>query len=291
MKRAISIAICRLLAASLLVPMGFVCMLGLFFWSVAGPNPETVLARAQPVCEPITVALGEYHRRHDLYPQALSDLIKEGFLNAVPELPPQGGTSDKYGPIYDVNTSLDFYRLYFGYCVEYGIGPCDTYWRVFVSDDPNGWKSDRPDSMEEVVADRLLVTYRERHDGRSLELFMSDVIGKADCFYLNRDRVIRWLGEGIEIELPPDLLGAGKKGYVYHTQNDAKRRYCFVYKDQWLPVPQDWLPAHERGKFIDKNYPVLDKLLLVQEVEGQSSWTVIRDCPKSLRDQRAIKTP
>ena len=285
-----------LLGALVLVPVGCVCMFGLFLWRVAGPSPEDVLAKAQPVCEPITIALGEYHRRHGRYPDELSDLVNEGLMTAVPELPPHRGTSSKHGPEYEANQSLDFYRLSFGYCVEGGIGPCDTYWRVFVSDDSRGWKSGRPESMENVVADRMLATYRERHDGKSLGLFMSNVIGKADCDYLYRDRVTRWLGEGEETDVPPDVPGAGKQGYVYQAQDDAKRRYCFVYKDHWLPLLKSCLPAHERAKypkntgnyddaFVDKNYPVLDKLFLIQEIDGRPTWTVVRECSKSPRDK------
>lgn len=150
--------------------------------------------------------------------------------------------------------------------------------------------------MENLVADRVLATYRKRRDGKSLELFMSNVIGKADCNYLYRDRVARWLGEGIEIELPPDLLGAGRTGYVYQAQDDAKRRYCFVYKDHWLPLLKSYLSPDERAKypketgkfvdaFVDKNYPVLDKLFLMPEGDGRPTWTVVRECPESPRDR------
>jgi hypothetical protein len=285
MNRIISIVVRGILGAFVLVPVG------------CGPNPETVLAKAQPVFERIAVALEEHHRRHGRYPQELSDLVKVGLLPEIPELPSHRGAPSKYGPIYDVNTSLNFYRLSFGYHVPEGIGPGDTHWRVLVSDDPEGWKTTgSPDSMENLVADRVLATYRKRHDGKSLDLFMSDVIGKADCYYLNRDRVIRWLGEGIELELPPDLLGAGKKGFVYQAQDDTKRRYCFAYKDQWLPLLKSDLPADERAKYpektgkfddayVNKKYPVLDKLFLIQEIEGRPTWTVVRECPKSPRDK------
>lgn len=150
--------------------------------------------------------------------------------------------------------------------------------------------------MENLVADRLLATYRERHDERSLGLFMSDVIGKSDCYYLNRGRLIRWLGDGGEIDLPAGMPESGKKGYVYQSEDDPSRRYCFLYKDQWLPVPKSYLSAEERSKFskddgrydsesVDINYPVVDKLFLVQETDGEPIWTVIRECPASPRDK------
>ena len=208
---------------------------------LAGPSPDDVLGKAQPVCEPIIVALTEFHRRHGRYPRELAILVNEGLLSTVPELPPHWGTSSKYGPTYEANESLDFYRLSFGYVVEGGIGPGDTYTRVFISDDPQGWSSGGLDTMENLVANRLLATYRERKDAKSLGLFMSDVIGKADCLYLNRDRVIRWLGVGDEIDLPAEILGAGKKGYTYRSKDDPSRRYCFVYKNQWLPVLKSYL--------------------------------------------------
>ena len=302
MNRANSIVVWGLLGALVLVPIVLVCVsgifvFGIFLWGVSGPNPETVLANAQPVGDRLAIAIEEHHRRHGRYPQKLSDLVKQGLLAEVPELPSYRGTSSKYGPYYESNRALEFYRLSFGCHVDGGIGPGDTYWRVLVSDDPIGWKTTgSPGSLENLVADRVLATYRKRHDEKSLELFISDVIGKARCDYLYRDRVTRWLGEGVEIELPPDLVVAGKKGYVYQAQGGAKRRYCFVYKDHWLPLLKSYLPADERAKypeetgdydaaFVDKNYPVLDKLFLIQENDGRRTWTVVRKCPASPRDK------
>jgi hypothetical protein len=279
--------------------MFFLCCVitcGSLLRGFVGPDPDEVLAKAQPVCEPIIAALNEFHRRHGRYPRALTALVEEGLLTAVPELPPHWGTSSKQGPTYEANESLDFYRLSFGYVVEGGIGPGDHYMRAFISNDSRGWSNDGSDSMEDLVANRLLATYRERHDGKSLGLLMSDVIGRLDCDYLYRDRVTRWLGEGDEIDIPAGMPGAGKKGYVYQSQDDPSRRYCFVYKDHWLPVPKSYLSAEERSKYpedngsfdsasVDKNYPVLDKLILVQEANGKPVWTVIHVCPASPRDK------
>jgi hypothetical protein len=150
--------------------------------------------------------------------------------------------------------------------------------------------------MADLSADRVLAIYQERHDWKSLELFMSEVIGKEDCDYLYRDRVTRWLGEGEETNVPPDVPGAGKKGYFYQAQDDMKRRYCLVYKDHWRPLLKSYLPADERRKypektgkfddaFVDKNHPVLDKLFLIQEHDGQPTWTIVRECPESPRDK------
>jgi hypothetical protein len=296
MNRCISIASWWLIGALTVVPLSCLITCGLYLQNSAGPSPDDVLGKAQPICEPIIVALNEFHRRHGRYPRELAILVNEGLLTAVPDLPPHSGTLSKYGPTYEANESLDFYRLSFSYVVLVGMGPGDSYTRVFISDDPKGWSSGGSDSMENLVANRLLATYRERNDGKSLGLFMSDVIGKADCRYLNRDRVIRWLGVGDEIELPAEILGAGKKGYVYRSKDDPSRRYCFVYKNQWLPVLKSYLSSEEKSKFprdngslesacVDKNYPVLDKLFLIQETDGGPIWTVIRECPSSPRDK------
>ncbi len=72
----------------------------------------------------------------------------------------------------------------------------------------------------------------------------------------------------------------------------------FVYKDQWLPYPKSYLSADEKAKLrvkpgesedpmVDKNYPVL-KRLLVQEIEGRPTWTIVRDCPQSSRDKPSV---
>jgi hypothetical protein len=108
--------------------------------------------------------------------------------------------------------------------------------------------------------------------------------------------VTRWLGDGEETVVPQDVPGAGKTGYVYQAQDDAKRRYCFVYKDHWRPFLKSYLPAAERAKypektgtlddaFVDKNYPVLERLFLIEEIDGRPTWTVIHECPESPRDK------
>ena len=267
------------------------------------PSPEAVLAKAQPTCEAIVVALTEFHRRHGRYPEDLGGLVKENLLAEAPKLPSHWGASSAYGPRYEVNTSLDFYRVSFGYHIPEGIGPGDTHWRVFVSDDPKGWESiGTPHGMEDLVADRLTATFRLRHDGKSLDLFMSNVIGKADCKYLYRDRVTRWLGEGEEIDVPPDAPAAGKKGDVYRAQDGAGKWYCLVFKDHWLSYPRSSLPADERSKYpdavrpaedayVDKTHPVLDKLFLIQEADGRPSWTVLRECPESPNDKPSHPVP
>jgi hypothetical protein len=263
-----------------LIALGGLCMLVIF----SGPKPRTVLARAQPVGNRIVAALEEYHRRRGSYPPELADLVNERLLPSVPELPSHWGTSYKHGPDYEAHAGLDFYRLSFGYLVHRGIGPGDDHYRVFVSDDPRGWRTtDSTGHMEDLVADRVLTIYRKRHDGKSLDLFMSDVIGKADCDYLYRSRVVEWLGKGTEIDLPADVSPTGTKGYVYQAEDERANRYCFVYKDHWLQT----FKSHRPNDFVlvDKNYPVLDKLFLIEEKEGREMWTDVRACPESPRDK------
>jgi hypothetical protein len=285
------------LGVLLLIPVGYFCLFCLAMWSLSAPDPHAVLAKAQPVVDRVTVALDEYHRKHGAYPRELSELVKRGFLSEVPELPPHWGTLFKYGPIYDTNAPLDFYRLAFGYHVTAVLDPGDAFWRVLVSDDPKGWKTTgRPDSMEDLVADRVLATYRNQRDSKSLDLFMSDVIGKADCEYLSRDRIVGWLGEGAEIDLPPEKFGHRMKGYVYQAQNDTSKRYCFVYKHQWFAFRRELLPDDEKAKYpaktgdlddayVDTNRPVLDLLLVIRESEGRTTWDIGRECPESPRDK------
>lgn len=225
MKRRIAIVARTALGLLALLTIGFIALLGVFIWSTAGPDPETVLAKAQPDVVKFAMALERHHRKYGCYPRDLSELVKRGFLSEIPELPSHWGTSEKCGPTFEANVSWDFFRLSFGYVVEGGMGPGDTCSRVYVADDPKGWETTgRPQSMENLVAERILASYRKQHDGKSLDLFMSDVIGKADCDYLYHDRVVRWLGEGTEIDLPPDMFGAGKKGYAYQARDDSSRR-------------------------------------------------------------------
>jgi hypothetical protein len=265
----------------------------LLLLSVSGTSPDRVLARAQRALEPVKGALDAYRRKHGHYPPELTELVKDGLLNEVPELPSLRGTSSHSGPYYDASVSFDFYRLAFMYDINSGFGP--GHWRgwAFVSDDPKGWRRAH-DRMEDLVAERLLAIYRVQHDGKTLRRFMSEVIAKLDCDYLYQSRVTAWLGDGKEIIVPPEVLAAGKAGYVYQAEDDASRRYCFVYKDHWLPMLKGFLPPEERAKYpadnghdgsVDINYPVLDKLFLIQEVSGRSSWKLLRECPKSPRDK------
>jgi hypothetical protein len=267
------------LAVLVLIGLGWAALFGLVVWSARGPHPAAVLARAEPVCEPIIVALKEYHKRHGRYPDALADLVKERLLAGIPELPPHWGTSARSGPTYEVSRTLDFYRLTFAYCVEGGIGPGDFHGREYVSDEHHGWGPSTATGIEDLIADRILRVYRKERDQRSLAVFMADVIGRADCEYLYRDRVEKWLGPGAEIVVPAGMEGAGRTGYVYHARRDVPESYCFVYKDHWLP--------DQTGA---RNYPVLDILIRVRELGDRPSCTVIRTCPASPRDRLAPLT-
>ena len=150
--------------------------------------------------------------------------------------------------------------------------------------------------MEDLVAERVLATYRNRHDGKSLDLFASDVIGKANCDYLYRDRIVLWIGEGAEIELPPDMFGHGMKGTFTKLRTTRRNAIASCTRTTGFRSLRSSLPHDERAKypekagnlddaFVDKNRPVLDRLFVIRESEGRTTWDILRECPKSPRDQ------
>ena len=278
--------------------VAYVSLFVLFLVSTAGPDPEEVLAKAQPVFEPITVALSEYYRTRGNYPAELSDLVEVGLLAEVPEVPSQPRTIYEYPVCYETSAFRDLYQLSFGYVVESGCMLGHEYFRVFRPDKPNGWETRRRivERLKDGVVEPLFAKYRERRDGTSLHRFMTEVVSKRTCGHLSEAQVKAWLGDGIEINVPHDVLAAGETGYVYQAEDDASWRYCFVYKDRWLPVRKSLLPPEERAKYpaddspyasasIEINYPVLDKLFWIQEVSGRSSWKLLRECPESPRDK------
>ena len=287
-----------LLGAMAFVFIAYVALFVLFLVSTAGPDPEEVLARAQPLFETIPVALAEYRRTRGNYPAELSDLVEVGLLAEVPEVPAQPRTMYQYPLRYETSAFRDLYQLSFGYVVESGCMLGHRYFRVFRPDNANGWETRRRgvERWEDVVEEPLFEIYRKRRDATSLHRFMTEVVIKRTCGHLSETQVKAWLGDGIEINVPHDVLAAGETGYVYQAEDDASWRYCFVYKDRWLPVRKSLLAPEERAKYpaddspyasasIEINYPVLDKLFWIQEVSGRSSWKLLRECPESPRDK------
>lgn len=146
--------------------------------------------------------------------------------------------------------------------------------------------------MENLVAARILPTLRIDGDKRSLDMFMSDVIGRVDPDYLYQSRVVRWLGQAQTIGLPKVLGMRAVDGFVYQAADDPTNRYCFVYKDHWLPTMAGDPPDVVSGKrprtlddgMVDKNYPVLDRLYRIEDSATGPQWILIRQCPASPRD-------
>jgi hypothetical protein len=268
-------------ATLLLVAIAWAGLVSVVFWSARGPHPAMILKAAQPVCDPIVRVLGIYHHKHGRYPDRLGELVDERLLPAIPELPPYRGTSARSGPTYEVNHTLDFYRLSFGYCVAGGTGPGDFHYREYVSDDGRGWVPPSATEIADLVADRILSVYRKEHDAKSLRVFIADVLARADCHFLSRDRIVRWLGPGTEIVVPSGMPGAGRTGYVYRAKDSSGESYCLVFKNQRRT-------GHD---FVDRDYPYLDLLLQVEALDGRPPWTIVRECPRSPADRPVGSAP
>jgi hypothetical protein len=284
----------RLFKFFVLLPVGCFLTIAFFF---ADPNFNTALDNARPVLDRITGALEQYHRVHGAYPQELTELVNDGLLSEIPKLPSVPEVASTMEPYYQANRPLDFYQLSYGY--SFKGGDSDMHERVFVSDDPRGWTKGHSSIMQYLVADRLAAAYQKQRDATSLERFMNEFVRKTQCNYLDRDALIRWLGPGTEIDVPPNASGRDKKGYLYQTPDAATKSYCLVYKDHWLKQLRDSLPAHERAKypisnknrhdpFVDYNYPSVDQLFLIEESNGQRIWTSLLKCSPSQFDKPPI---
>jgi hypothetical protein len=260
--------------------------------ALLGPSTEEILLGGERACQPVIESLETFHGMLGHYPETLDEMVREGLVQKVPELPSVRGAYSKYGPDYQANRSLDFFRLSFGYYVPEGIGPGDTHWRTYESDNQKGWvNSGQPGPIEDLVADRLLAAYRKNHDSKTLRQFMAEVIGKVDCEYLERDRIVQWLGDGAQIEIPANVIGPSKTGECYGDIGDASR-YCIVYKNHWRSFPRIYCPIKgkevlDRGEkdFVLVNFPVVDRVFSIDErADGEPSWVLIRECPPSPRD-------
>ena len=170
----------------------------------------------------------------------------------------------------------------------------DLYRRVYASDDRRGWV--KPDSspylsMGELIADRLGPFWRTKRDPEILGRFMSEAIGSAECDYLLKSKVTAWLGNGLEIKIPPEVLGPDRTGFSYPADGDASRRYCFVYKKHWFAhfTCPSVGPGHAlaKGALEYSSRPVVDKLFLIRRDEhGKESWEILRARPASEHDVR-----
>lgn len=262
---------------------------------VRSTEEQTIVSAAKAALQPVISALTLYHQQHGRYPTVLDDLVRDALLAKPPELPP---VKDAFESALEYRASPlpDFFVLMFHYHVNFDKGSyrvIDLYRRVYASDDRRGWV--KPDSpylcIGELVADRLGPFWRTRHDPEVLGRFMTDAVASVDCEYLLQSKVTNWLGNGLDINVPPEVVGQGRTGHVYPADGEASRRYCFVYKKQWFAYFS--CPSVASGKALAKgpleysSRPVVEKLFLIRRNEhGQESWEILRACPPSEHDVR-----
>jgi hypothetical protein len=189
-----------------------------------GPSTETFLASGERACRPVVAALEAYRQRYGRYPETLDLLVRDGLLEKLPDF---STVRDADGPHYRACQPLGFYRLWLGCYFPEGIGPGDRFYRVLVSDNAGGWTTCSAPlaSMEDLIAERLRAAHEKSHDPKLLALFMGEVIGKAPCDELGRDRIVRWLGEGVGVDVPPEVIGPGRKGRCYGPAGTGPR-FC-----------------------------------------------------------------
>jgi hypothetical protein len=261
------------------------------------PEEEAIVSSARVALQPVIEALETYHRQYGRYPAALDNLVHASLLARFPELPPAKLALDS-GLEYRSSPKPDFFVLMFHYQVRIpheGYAIIDRFRRVYASDDRRGWVV--PDSvfvsMGDLIADRLVRLWREKHDPEILGRFMTEAVGTANCEFLLQSKVVDWLGEGSEIKIPPEVLGPDRTGFFYQAEGDRSRRYCFVYKKHWFGhFTCGSVGALAKGPLVYSNKPVLDKLYLIRRDDsGKESWELIRACPPSDGDHRPKSGP
>jgi hypothetical protein len=256
-----------------------------------------IVSSARVALEPVIAALEAYHRQHGRYPAALENLVDESLLAKFPELPPANLALNS-GLEFRSSPTPDFFVMMFHYRVQIpqtGYATIDEFRRVYASDDRRGWVT--PDSvfvsMGDLIADRLVPLWREKHDPEILSRCMTEAVGTANCEFLLQSKVVGWLGKGSEIKIPAEVLGPDRTGFCYQADGDRNRRYCFVYKKHWFghfTCPS--LGALTKGPLVFNNKPVLDKLFLIRrDHSGKVSWELLRTCPPSDLDRRPQSGP
>jgi hypothetical protein len=260
--------------------------------TTVSPEEDAIMSSAKTALQPVIAALETYHRQHGRYPAALDSLVQASLLTKSPELPPSKLAIDS-GLEYRSSATPDFFVMMFHYRVEIpheGYAIIDRFRRVYASDDRRGWVA--PDvfvSMGDLIADRLVPLWRQKHDPEILSRIINEAVRAADCEFLLQSKVVGWLGKGTEIEIPPEVLEAGRTGFCYHAAGDLSRRYCFVYKKQWFG---HFASDSAKGPLVFRNRPVLDKLFLIRRDDsGRESWDLIRACPPSDLDRRPESRP
>ncbi len=96
--------------------------------SACGPSVTAVLDSAEVAVQPVIDALRAYRSRHDGYPAALDELVRDGLL---PQLPAQVAEGLKY----EVSGKRDVFLLAISqHDHSFQVGPGDTFYRCYFSD-------------------------------------------------------------------------------------------------------------------------------------------------------------
>jgi hypothetical protein len=96
--------------------------------SACGPSVTAVLDSAEVAVQSVVDALQAYRSRHDGYPAALDDLVRDGLL---PRLPAHRAAGLKY----EVSDNRGIFLLAISqHDDSFQVGPGDTFYRCFFSD-------------------------------------------------------------------------------------------------------------------------------------------------------------
>lgn len=228
------------------------------------PSRDEAMKAGVGACQPIVKALSRFREAKGRYPDRLDELVAAKFIDAIPETP-EFGESKRRGVTYQVSQPLDIYRLCFSYEVADGLFGAIVLWSYLP--DADEWEGSKyPSSFWDETAERAALRFRERRDAKSLRVFVETVSRGPNFAYFYENRVVKWLGEGREVTVPPPHSPDGKKGFVYGV-GGSMARYCFTYRPHLLTM----LDGEKQ------DFPVVDKLYSIETVGGEERWNLLLD--------------
>jgi len=192
------------------------------------PDVDTTLNQGQRMVEPVVGALEAHRAKFETYPKSLRELIEKGLLAEVPELPTFRNTY-VYQPRYRVAPDGSFYLLSFAYNFPDGGSGLDRA-RYYLSDQGQWQTSRSAPGFDMLVIERWGHVFREKHTCDALKIVAELLVERADRRYWSPGKVTKYLGQGEEVMIPPDVH---RHGYVkaigYACGGENKPSYVFVY--------------------------------------------------------------
>lgn len=202
-----------------------VLILSILITTGCGADIQSTLDAGEREVRPAVLALDEFRKRHESYPEKLDSLVDEGLLTTIPSPSQVSDDWDVYPPTYSLAPDGTFYMLSFAMDLPDGIGPGSIYTRYYISDERRWRTAKYPPRFDSLVADRSGRIYRDQKTFQSLETAVNRLVRSAriglNCLNLYQSLVTDCLGSGEAIKIPAELQQVQDAGAAIYRSNDT----------------------------------------------------------------------